>query len=122
MGTGGGSKAVQFVLKKLGIDYLLVSRSGDEGTISYDNVSKSILHAHKIIINTTPVGTFPKVEEYPPIPYQFLTPDHLLYDLVYNPETTTFLKKGIDKGAAITNGDAMLVKQAEESWKIWESY
>ncbi len=122
LGTGGASKAVQFVLKKLGIDYLLVSRSGEEGTVNYDKLSKSILQSHKIIINTTPLGTFPKVEDYPPIPYQYLTPAHLLYDLVYNPATTTFLNKGSANGAAITNGYAMLVAQAEESWNIWDSY
>jgi shikimate dehydrogenase len=122
LGTGGASKAVQFVLKKLRIDYLLVSRSGIKDTITYQKISKDILGSHKLIINTTPLGTFPKINEYPDLPYQFLTQDHFLYDLVYNPEITTFLSKGATNGAQGSNGYRMLVLQAEESWAIWNDY
>jgi shikimate dehydrogenase len=121
LGTGGASKAVQYALKQLGIDFLLVSRRKQENQLGYEDVSRDIIEGHQIIINTTPVGMFPNVAQDPPIPYKVLTPDHLLYDLIYNPAKTKFLLYGEEKGAQIINGYEMLVAQAEESWRIWNS-
>jgi shikimate dehydrogenase len=121
LGTGGASKAVQYALKQLGIDFLLVSRRKQENQLGYEDVSRDIIEGHQIIINTTPVGMFPNVDQDPPIPYKVLTPDHLLYDLIYNPAKTKFLLYGEEKGAQIINGYEMLVAQAEESWRIWNS-
>lgn len=123
LGTGGASNAVAFVLKKLNIEYLKVSRSAGEvgSIISYNDISDDLMDQSKIIINTTPLGTFPKVDEYPPLPYQFITNQHYCYDLVYNPPTTVFLLKSRHQGAVIENGEKMLEIQAEESWRIWNS-
>jgi shikimate dehydrogenase len=121
LGTGGASKAVQYALKQLGIDFLLVSRRKQENQLGYEDVSRDNIEGHQIIINTTPVGMFPNVDQDPPIPYKVLTPDHLLYDLIYNPAKTKFLLYGEEKGAQIINGYEMLVAQAEESWRIWNS-
>ncbi len=120
LGTGGASKAVAFALKKLDIKFKFVSRnSKNKKIISYQELSEKIIDAHTIIINCTPVGVYPKTEELPQIPYQFLTSKHLLYDLIYNPSETTFLFKGKEQGAIIKNGLEMLELQAEKSWKIW---
>lgn len=122
LGTGGASKAVEYVMKKLGIDYKFVSRKSiGANTINYEDVNENVINSHTLIINTSPVGMFPNVDAYPEIPYQGLTSAHYLYDLVYNPEKTAFLKKGEEHGAAIKNGHEMLVLQAEESWRIWNS-
>lgn len=119
LGTGGASKAVAFALSQLGISFLLVSRESSAIAISYHELTKEIIENHSLIINTTPLGTFPKTEAFPPIPYQWITSQHLLYDLIYNPEKTTFLTKGAAQGATILNGYPMLVLQAEAAWKIW---
>lgn len=119
LGTGGASKAVAFALSQLGISFLLVSRESSAIAISYHELTKEIIENHSLIINTTPLGTFPKTEAFPPIPYQWITSQHLLYDLIYNPEKTTFLAKGATQGATILNGYPMLVLQAEAAWKIW---
>ncbi len=120
LGTGGASKAIAYALKKNDITFKFVSRKPQkEHQISYESLSEKILKEHTIIINCTPLGTFPDIEKHPNIPYQFITDNHLLYDLIYNPETTTFLSKGKEKGAAIKNGYEMLELQAEESWRIW---
>lgn len=119
LGTGGASAAVEFVLQKLGIDYLFVSRTASENAISYAMLDEQVMATHQLIINTTPLGMYPKVEECPAIPYQYLTAQHHLYDLVYNPAETTFLMHGKLQGATIQNGEEMLVLQAEESWRIW---
>ncbi len=119
LGTGGSSKAVKYTLTKMGINFLTISRKPSAGSLSYEQVTKEIIHSHKLIINTTPLGMFPNVVEAPPLPYQFITSDHFLYDLIYNPEKTLFLKKGEEQGAQIKNGLEMLVLQAEESWRIW---
>jgi shikimate dehydrogenase len=119
LGTGGASKAVQYVLKSLGIHFLLVSRTKTNNTITYEDVSEEILQNHLLIINTTPLGMSPNEEGLPDIPYQNLTAKHLLYDLIYKPEKTMFLQKGEEKGCTIKNGLEMLVLQAEENWKIW---
>ena len=120
LGTGGASKAVSYVFKKLGIDSVKVSRNAfEKREILYDDLTKSLLSEYTIIINCSPVGTFPNVNQKPAIPYQFITHDHLLYDLIYNPKETSFLCEGMKKGARTKNGYEMLVLQAEESWRIW---
>jgi shikimate dehydrogenase len=119
LGTGGASKAVQYVLKNIGIDFLLVSRTKTNKSITYENISEEIIQSHTLIINTTPLGMSPNEEDFTDIPYQFLTPKHLLYDLIYKPEKTMFLQKGEQQGSVIKNGFEMLILQAEENWKIW---
>jgi len=119
LGTGGASKAVIYVLGKLKIDCLLVSRNPVKDEISYNDITGEILKNHKIIINCTPLGTFPDVENCPNIPYQYITEEHLLFDLIYNPIKTKFLLKGEKKGAIICNGLSMLELQADKSWEIW---
>ena len=118
LGTGGASKAVIYALKQLQIQTLIVSRNGET---TYEDLSEEIIHNHTIIINCTPVGTFPNTDLAPEIPYQFITKNHLVYDLIYNPAETLFLKKCKENGAVIKNGLEMLEIQAEESWKIWNS-
>jgi shikimate dehydrogenase len=119
LGTGGASKAVEHVLRKLGISYRLVSRNPRAGMQSYDEIDESVLREHTLIINTTPLGMSPRLSECPPLPYEAMTPRHYLFDLVYNPAQTLFLEKGEERGAATENGHEMLVIQAEESWRIW---
>lgn len=121
LGTGGASKAVAFALSIMGIEWTYVSRSKSEGRISYDELSADIIYENKLIINTTPLGTYPDVNNCPDIPFSQLTEQHLLYDLVYNPEETLFLKQGKEHGAVIKNGEEMLELQALEAWKIWNS-
>ncbi len=120
LGTGGSSKSIAYVLRKLGVLFTFVSRDNNESLhISYNWLNKEIINENFLIINTTPVGMFPNNNEYPPIPYEFITNKHLLYDLIYNPEETLFLKKGKKYGATRINGLKMLEIQAEASWKIW---
>ena len=122
LGTGGAAKAVCYVLDKLQIPYVVVSRShsnGQEQTIPYELLNDGIVRSHRLIINTTPLGMYPNVDAAPAIPYEAVTPDHYFYDLIYNPAKTLFLRKGEEKGAATQNGEDMLVIQAEESWRIW---
>ncbi|HUS03551.1 MAG TPA: shikimate dehydrogenase [Chitinophagaceae bacterium] len=121
LGTGGSSKAIQFVLNKLGIDCLFVSRSQQPSAniINYSMIDEHIMNQHKVIINCTPVGMSPNENKYPQLPFDFVSKEHYLFDLVYKPDKTIFLQKGEEKGAIIQNGYEMLVIQAEESWKIW---
>ncbi len=119
LGTGGASKAVTHTLANLGIEWRLASRTPVEEQLGYDELSPEVLKRYTVIINATPVGTFPNVDHCPSIPYNFLTPDHLLYDLVYNPEETLFLKKGKERGASIKNGREMLERQALAAWNFW---
>ncbi|MBE7634419.1 shikimate dehydrogenase [Tenacibaculum finnmarkense genomovar ulcerans] len=122
LGTGGASKAVAYVLKKLGITYYFVSRNPKgKKEVSYQGLSKEIIETHHLIINCTPLGTHPNIKDCPDIPYQFIGKKHLLFDLIYNPEITTFLSKGQEKNAAIKNGLEMLEQQAEKAWKIWNN-
>ena len=121
LGTGGASKAVIFTLEQLGIPYILVSRKASAQAISYASLGEEIIRSHLLIINTTPLGTSPDTQAFPPIPYEFVTDKHLLYDLIYNPEKTVFLAKGEAQGATILNGYPMLALQAEASWEIWNS-
>jgi shikimate dehydrogenase len=120
LGTGGASKAVKFALTKLGVDFIQVSRNRSEKTLAYEDLSRKIIEDHKIIINTTPLGTYPKVEECPPLPYKYLSSNHLLYDLVYNPAVTAFLNQGLTHHCRTKNGLEMLHLQAEKSWEIWK--
>ena len=119
LGTGGASAAVVYVLAQLQIPYLVVSRNAGDGVVSYEQLSEEIMATHHLIINTTPLGTFPNISECPPIPYSSITDKHHLYDLVYNPDETLFLQKGKAQGATIQNGMDMLIEQALESWRIW---
>lgn len=121
LGTGGASKAVVYVLKALGLDVTMVSRSRHAGAISYADVPPEIISDHLVIVNTTPLGMWPNTDEAPDIPYSLLTPDHLLFDLVYNPEVTAFMAKGREKGATVKNGLEMLHGQALAAWDIWNS-
>lgn len=119
LGTGGASRAVLHGLRQLGITPQLVSRSRKDGVMSYGDINAAIMEEHKLIVNCTPLGMFPKVDACPDIPYDMLTPEHLLYDLVYNPLETLFLKLGREHGAAVKNGLEMLHLQAEASWQFW---
>ncbi|WP_109830379.1 shikimate dehydrogenase family protein [Reichenbachiella versicolor] len=121
LGTGGASNAVKCALGDLQIDYLMVSRSAKGDIIDYESIMKNpeIIEDHKLIVNTTPLGTFPNVEDKPQLPYSSITENHLLFDLVYNPEVTAFMKEGLKLNAKVKNGYNMLVGQAEASWKIW---
>lgn len=123
LGTGGSSKAVQYVLRKLGIELLIVSRTENlqAGFINYNMIDESVMHSYSVIINCSPVGMFPNDNNCPLIPYQFITSQHYLYDLVYKPAKTLFLQKGEDSGALIQNGYEMLILQAEAGWKIWNT-
>jgi len=121
LGTGGASKAVGYVLHKHGIPFLFVSRSIKPQTITYEMINENVLGEHKIIINTSPVGMYPYVDNFPDLPYHLLTQSHLLYDLVYNPDETMFLKRGKEMGAHVCNGLEMLHQQAEKAWEIWNT-
>lgn len=122
LGTGGASKAVAFVLDKLNIEYKYVSRNPiNNQTVSYDELTEDIMMRHHLIINCTPIGTHPKIDDSPNIPYQFITNGHFLYDLIYNPSETQFLSIGKEKGAVIKNGLQMLELQADKAWEIWTS-
>ena len=123
LGTGGAAKAVEWVLQQMGILYRSVSRHPrpDTGDLGYEDLDAGLLAAYTLIINTTPVGMYPKTGEYPPLPYKALGPRHYLYDLIYNPDRTLFLQKGEARGAVVENGHEMLLLQAEESWRIWNS-
>ena len=121
LGTGGASKAVAFVLKELGISFKYVSRNPIGDQVGYSELNKKIISTHTVLINCTPLGTFPDTAAKPGIPYEFLTSNHLLFDLIYNPEKTAFLLSGEQKGAIICNGAEMLELQAEKAWQIWNS-
>jgi shikimate dehydrogenase len=129
LGTGGASAAVQWVLQKLNIQYQVVSRKANtlegntemKANLSYEQLNKSIIEAHSLIINTSPLGMFPNVNEAPNIAYDSISAKHHLYDLVYNPTETLFMQNGLAKGATVQNGLAMLHIQAEESWAIWNA-
>jgi shikimate dehydrogenase len=121
LGTGGASKAVQYVLKKLGIPFLVVSRNEihTAGFIQYKEVDAAVMNEYHIIVNATPLGMSPAEDTCPDLPYHLLTPAHYLFDLVYKPPKTLFLQKGEQQGAIIVNGFEMLIIQADENWKRW---
>lgn len=119
LGTGGASKAVQFGLQQLNIETLFVSRRSCDNTLTYSQLTSKVMKEHTIVINCTPVGMHPHTDECPEIPYEFIGEGHILYDLVYNPEETLFLKKGKAVGATTKNGLEMLLLQAKAAWNIW---
>ncbi len=121
LGTGGASKAVYYALKNIGVDVYFVTTGEKKTTNSffYSELNEHVLNAFKLIVNCTPLGMYPKTEAFPDIPYEYLTPQHLMYDLIYNPEQTLFLQKGKEKGAVIMNGLNMLKLQADKAWEIW---
>ncbi|MGN6292057.1 MAG: shikimate dehydrogenase family protein [Chitinophagaceae bacterium] len=119
LGTGGVSKAVQYIVQKMGLAYHYVSRKPGVHNYSYEQLTPAIMQEYTLIVNTTPLGMYPNITEAPPIPYEALTPKHYLFDMVYNPDKTLFLKMGEEKGAVIKNGADMLKIQADESWEIW---
>ena len=119
LGSGGASKAIKYVLKKLNINHSTVSRESGKSDYTYEDIDETLIKKNKIIINCSPVGTFPEIKNCPKIPYEYLSKEHILYDLVYNPIKTLFLKKGDQIGCKTKNGLEMLEIQANESWKIW---
>lgn len=122
LGTGGASKAVAYALQKTGVEIYFVTSSSvkkTNNTFFYSEINEVVMNAFKLIVNTTPVGMFPKIDEAPELPYHLLTPQHLAYDLIYNPEQTLFLQKAQAQGAITVNGLSMLQLQAEKSWEIW---
>lgn len=121
LGTGGASKAISFVLDELGIPHLFVSRNPKEKQIHYEEINDLVFESHKLIINCTPIGTYPKIEAAPDIPYEFVSSNHLFFDLIYNPRKTRFLQLAEAQGATISNGLKMLELQAEKAWEIWNS-
>lgn len=121
LGTGGASKAIVFVLQELGIAYQYVSRNPDKNQLSYSQLGESHLDDFQVIVNCSPLGTYPNIDKKPKIPYGYLTRKHLLFDLIYNPAETAFLSEGKKRGAIIQNGLPMLENQAEKAWEIWNS-
>ena len=119
LGTGGASRAVKYVLDKLQCEVIFVSRTPQDKQLSYESLNKAEIEKTDLIINSTPLGTFPDINECPPIPYQWVNKKHLLFDLIYNPEETLFLKKGKKEGAKVSNGSKMLLYQAEKAWELW---
>ena len=122
LGTGGASKAIEYVFTNLGLDVLFVSRNPSKSNeVAYSDLNEIALQQFLVVANTSPLGTYPNINECPDIPYQFLGERHLLLDLVYNPEESLFMKKGKEQGASVRNGYAMLVGQAEAAWGIWNN-
>ncbi|MBS3737651.1 shikimate dehydrogenase family protein [Mesohalobacter halotolerans] len=121
LGSGGASKAICYALKSFDIDYKIVSRQPVNNQIHYNDINKNTMNAHYLIINCTPLGTYPNIDESPDIPYAYLNQKHFLFDLVYNPKVSTFLAQGNNQGAKICNGYDMLRFQAEKSWEIWNA-
>ncbi|RAU83918.1 shikimate dehydrogenase family protein [Pontibacter arcticus] len=120
LGTGGAAKAVCVALQDLGILYTSVSRQGGNNALTYEQIDQGVLQKYDLIINTTPLGMFPDQDTVPLLPFQSITPQHYIYDLVYNPETTLLMQKGLDKGAKVLSGLPMLYRQAKEAWAIWQ--
>lgn len=119
LGTGGASKAITYGLHQLGIETVIVSRHQKDGTIQYEQINKEIMEEYTIIVNCTPCGMAPHFDECPALPYEYVTPKHLMFDLIYNPDETLFLKNGREHGAITKNGLEMLLLQAEGAWEIW---
>ncbi len=119
LGTGGASKAVAYALRQLGVEVQFVSRHKTASTITYEEITKAMMHNHKIVVNATPLGMYPHTDKSPDIPYRFLTRDHLCYDLIYNPDETKFMKQSKQYGAQVKNVLEMLLLQAFQSYEIW---
>jgi len=120
LGTGGAAKAIQYVLKKMGVRFTIVSRK--KPFLTYEELDNATIDVHQLIINTTPLGMYPRINDCPAIGYSHLTEKHFLFDLIYNPEKTLFLKNGELQGSSIKNGYEMLVLQAEKAWEIWNQH
>jgi shikimate dehydrogenase len=121
LGTGGASKAVYHGLKQLGVEPTFVSRSKKNDCLTYEEITPDVMNENTVIVNTTPLGMFPNINECPNIPYDLITPNHILYDLLYNPDETLFMNKGKSMGATVKNGLEMLLLQAFAGWNIWQS-
>lgn len=121
LGTGGASKAVSFGLKSLGLETVFVSRYERPNTIQYEQITADVVKEYNVIVNCTPCGMYPRLDECPKLPYEALDDKNLLYDLIYNPDQTLFMKKGEQQGATVKNGLEMLLLQAFENWRIWSS-
>ena len=123
LGTGGASKAIAYALKNVGVDFYYVTSSEKKGAnyFHYSELNEYVMSAFKLIVNCTPLGMYPKTDMYPEIPFQYITSEHLLYDLIYNPDETLFLQKGKEQGAITINGLNMLKLQADKAWEIWHS-
>lgn len=119
LGSGGASQAVQFVLAQWDIPYSLVSRDAVKGDMTYADIDAGVMRSHDLIINATPVGMWPSVDDAPRLPYDCLSPDHIVFDLIYNPEQTSFMRLAAERGATVAGGMEMLAVQAEASWRIW---
>lgn len=119
LGTGGAAQAIDYGLKQLGLETIKVSRYERPDTIQYDKITPDVIKEYKVIINCTPIGMYPNTEECPNLPYEAMDSQHLLYDLIYNPDTTLFMKKGLERGAVVKNGLEMLLLQAYASWEFW---
>lgn len=119
LGSGGASKAVTHALRSMNIEPVIVSRTSRPGMLTYEELSHDVIDEHKVIVNTTPLGMYPHTDECPPIPYHYLTADHICYDLLYNPDVTLFMKRAAEQGASVKNGLEMLLLQAFISWNIW---
>jgi shikimate dehydrogenase len=119
LGTGGASKAVNYGLRSLGLETVFVSRYERPDTIQYDKITPEVVQEYNVIVNCTPLGMFPKTDECPPLPYEALTERNILYDLIYNPDETLFMRKGAEHGAEVKNGLEMLLLQAFASWEMW---
>lgn len=124
IGTGGSSKAIEYVLKKIGIEIIYISRNpnGRYKHYSYEEINENMLIACKLIVNCTPIGTFPNIDECIEFPFKYLTEAHLVIDLIYNPQKTKFLSEAEKNGATILNGESMLKEQALKSWEIWNQH
>lgn len=119
LGTGGAAKAVEYALQNLGVATTFVSRTKREGMLTYEELTPEVMAQNLVIVNTTPLGMYPHTEECPDIPYDCITPEHLCYDLLYNPDVTLFMRKALERGAEVKNGLEMLLLQAFEAWLIW---
>lgn len=119
LGTGGAAQAIDYGLRQLGLETIKVSRYERPDTIQYDKITPDVIKEYKVIINCTPIGMYPNTEECPNLPYEAMDSQHLLYDLIYNPDTTLFMKKGMERGAVVKNGLEMLLLQAYASWEFW---
>ena len=119
LGTGGAAKAVDYSLRQLGLHTQLVSRIRKQNAITYEDIDEQMISAYQVIVNCTPLGMYPHTDECPFLPYHAITSRHLLYDLLYNPDTTLFMKKGAEQGAVVKNGLEMLLLQAYANWEVW---